>query len=44
MAKADAFFGIGRLMEEYPQIIRGMVIAALAALLAWEQAIGGGEV
>ena len=34
MPKADAFFGIGRLMEEYPQIIRALVIAALLTTAA----------
>lgn len=26
MAKAERFYGYGRLMEEYPQIIRALVI------------------
>ncbi|MGB3943172.1 MAG: hypothetical protein WBK88_00065 [Methanothrix sp.] len=35
MPKADDFFAFGRLMEEYPQIIRALVIAALLTTAAW---------
>lgn len=35
MAKAERFYGYGRLMEEYPQIIRALVIAALLVMAAW---------
>jgi hypothetical protein len=39
MAKADRFFGLDRLMEEYPMIVRNAVVAILLAtaiaMLIW---------
>ncbi|MDD5512001.1 MAG: hypothetical protein PHI12_14530 [Dehalococcoidales bacterium] len=31
MAKADAFFALGRLMEEYPMIVRNAAVVILLA-------------